>query len=74
MLGGNSSLAKLLALHSASYGDWRKLFTAIDDLNKVTADDVQRVAQTCFVAVNRTIAYMGLPNQTRPQPAKGGQQ
>ena len=74
MLGGNSGLAKLLALHSASYGDWRKLFTAIDDLNKVTADDVQRVAQTCFVAVNRTIAYTGLPNQTRQQPAKGGQQ
>jgi predicted Zn-dependent peptidase len=73
-LGSNSGLAKLLALHSASYGDWRKLFTAIDDLNKVTADDVQRVAQNYFVAVNRTTAYTGPPNQTRPQPAKGGQQ
>jgi predicted Zn-dependent peptidase len=81
LLGNNSGLAKMMAFHSASYGDWRKMFTSIDDLNKVTADDVQRVAQKYFVPVNRTIAYTGPPNQTRPQPVpaaggpgKGGRQ
>ncbi len=81
LLGSNSSLAKLLALYSASYGDWRKMFTSINDIDKVTADDVQRVAQKYFVAINRTTAYTGPPNQTRPQPmppagapGKGGPQ
>jgi predicted Zn-dependent peptidase len=69
MLGSNSGLAKLLALYSASYGDWRKMFTSIDDIDKVTADDVQRVAQQYFVPLNRTIGYTGPPIQTRPQPA-----
>ena len=56
-LSGNSGLAKMLALHYASYGDWRKMFTAIDQFGKVTAEDVERVAQRYFVLVNRTFAY-----------------
>jgi hypothetical protein len=28
---GNSELAHLLAFVSTNYGDWRKLFTALDD-------------------------------------------
>ena len=32
----------------ANYGDWRKLFTDLDDIDKVTADDVQRVAAQYF--------------------------
>ena len=60
LLGSNSGLARLLALASASYGDWRKVFTTIDDLSKVTADDVQRVAQKYFVPANRTMAYTSM--------------
>ncbi len=44
-LDSNSGLASELCSYSVSYGDWRKLFTELDDYNKVTADDVQRVAQ-----------------------------
>ena len=38
-------MAALLAIHHAQYGDWRQMFTTLDDLNKVTPDAVQRVAR-----------------------------
>ena len=69
-LDSNSSLANLLTTYYGNYGDWRKLFTSLDDLNKVTADDVQRVARACFVERSRTIAYTVQPKQG--QPAAGG--
>jgi predicted Zn-dependent peptidase len=55
-LDSNSGLAQLLSSFQANYGDWRKLFTSIDDIDKVTADDVQRVARQYLVPENRTIA------------------
>ena len=54
-LDNNAGLAELLSEYYANYGDWRKLFTSIDDIDKVTADDVQRVAKQYFTPVNRTI-------------------
>jgi predicted Zn-dependent peptidase len=55
-LDSNSGLAQLLASFQANYGDWRKLFTSIDDIDKVTAADVQRVAREYLTPDNRTIA------------------
>jgi predicted Zn-dependent peptidase len=52
----------MLATYHASYGDWRKLFTSIDDLNRVTADDVERVARQYFVLASRTVAYLAPPS------------
>jgi len=60
-LDNNAGLAGMLATYHASYGDWRKLFTSIDDLNRVTADDVQRVARQYFVLPSRTVAYLAPP-------------
>ena len=60
-LDNNAGLAQMLATYYASYGDWRKLFTSIDDLNRVTADDVQRVARQYFVLPSRTVAYLAQP-------------
>jgi predicted Zn-dependent peptidase len=57
-LDSNAGLAQLLATYYANYGDWRKLFTSIDDIEKVTADDVQRVAKQYFTPQNRTIALI----------------
>ena len=71
-LDSNSGLASLLASYYASYGDWRKLFTQIDDLNKVTAEDVERVARNCFVAQNRTVAYTAA-RPLKPAPAATGE-
>ena len=60
-LDNNAGLAQLLAEYYANYGDWRKLFTSIDDIDKVTADDVQRVAKQYFTNQNRTIGYTYQP-------------
>lgn len=64
----NRDLARLLALHAASYGDWRKLFTALDDLSQVTSQDVQRAASRTFVATGRTTVYNVLPGQSNALP------
>jgi predicted Zn-dependent peptidase len=60
-LDNNAGLAQLLAEYYANYGDWRKLFTSIDDIDKVTADDVQRVAKQYFTPENRTIGVTYQP-------------
>jgi predicted Zn-dependent peptidase len=56
-LNSNSGLASQLSVYEATYGDWKKMFTAIDDVDKVTADDVQRVARQYFNEAGRTVAY-----------------
>jgi len=56
-LDSNSDLAQLLTGYYVAYGDWRKLFTSLDDIDKVTADDVQRVARKYFVNNSRTVAF-----------------
>ena len=69
-LASNPGLASLLTAYYAAYGDWRKLFTSLDDLDKVTADDVQRVARRYFVTPSRTTAYTvnsGASPAARPQ-------
>ncbi len=55
-LDSNSGLASLLASSFGNYGDWRKPFTELDDLDKVTAADVQRVVNQYFTTANRTVA------------------
>ncbi len=57
-LDSNSGLAQLLTSAYANYGDWRKIFTDIDDVDKVTAADVQRVADKYFTDMNRTTGFL----------------
>lgn len=68
-LDNNEGLASLLTANYAAYGDWRKLFTSLDDLDKVTAEDVQRVAQQYLVTPSETSAYTVLTNQPAPGSA-----
>jgi predicted Zn-dependent peptidase len=72
-LASNAGLAASIATDYGSYGDWRKLFTELDDLNKVTAEDVERVARSCFVTKNRTVAYTAAPGTLKPAPAGAGE-
>jgi predicted Zn-dependent peptidase len=60
-LDDNAGLAQLLASYYANYGDWKKLFTSLDEIDKVTADDVQRVAAKYFTRENRTVAVTFQP-------------
>jgi predicted Zn-dependent peptidase len=62
-LDSNSGLASQLTTYSVAYGDWRKLFTSLDELNKVTAEDVQRVARKYFVPEARTVALTVQPKK-----------
>ena len=66
-LDSNSGLANMLPLYYATYGDWRKLFTMLDEIDKVTADDVQRVAKEYFVRKTLTVAFT-----VQPKPSAGG--
>lgn len=56
-LDSNGGLAEELCAYYVQYGDWRKLFTELEEYNKITADDVLRVAQKYLVAGTRTVAY-----------------
>lgn len=62
-LDSNSGLAQQLAFYQANYGDWRKMFTQIDDYDKVTADDVMRVAKKYLVTEHSTVAYTYIPEK-----------
>jgi len=67
-LDSNEGLATLLTFYYVNYGDWKKLFTGLDDIDRVTADDVQRVAREYLVAEHRTEALIVAPGQQqRPQ-------
>ncbi len=75
-LDDNAGLAQLLATYYANYGDWKKLFTSIDDIDKVTVDDVQRVARQYFIPENRTVAVTFQPTgpAAEQQAPTGGAQ
>jgi predicted Zn-dependent peptidase len=62
-LNNNGGLAEQLAFYEANYGDWRKLFTQLDEYNAVTAQDVMRVANEYLVEKTRTVAYTFTPQQ-----------
>lgn len=73
-LDSNPGLASQLASYHAGYGDWRQLFRWLDEINAVTAADVQRVAKQYFTAQNRTVAYLVKPPAEEDgQGKKGGE-
>ncbi len=47
-----------LGAYEVYYGDYRKLYSAPDEFNKVTAQDLQRVARQYFTEKNRTVATL----------------
>jgi predicted Zn-dependent peptidase len=57
-LRSNSGLASQLALYQALAGDWQYILTSRDNIAKVTAADVQRVATQYLTKSNRTVAVL----------------
>ena len=57
-LRSNQGLANQLAEHHLLFGDWRALFRRIDELDRVTKEDIQRVARQTFVPTNRTVGMI----------------
>lgn len=56
-LASNSGLASQLTYYHANFGDWRMMFKGVEEIEKVTAADVQRVMKKYFVEKARTVAY-----------------
>ena len=50
--------ARALGNYETFLSDYRKMFTAPDDYNKVTREDIQRVAKKYFTEKNRTVATL----------------
>lgn len=56
-LDSNTGLASQLPFYSVMYGDWRVMFTGLEDIEKVTAEDVQRVIKKYFTDETRTVVH-----------------
>lgn len=57
-MGSNMGLAMGLANAYNLQGDWHKLFRELEQIEKVSAADIQRVAQKLFVKSNRTVGLI----------------
>jgi predicted Zn-dependent peptidase len=68
-LGDNQGLALQLGTIVARYGDWRQLFYEVDRIEKVSKEDIRRVANQTFVPTNRTI---GIIETAKPAAAASG--
>ncbi len=57
-LDSNSGLAAQLTFYEVVTGDWRNLFKQLDKIEKVTAEDIQRVAGEYFTTKNRSVGII----------------
>lgn len=57
-LGSRTGMARQLANAHTYYGDWRELFKTLDDYERISAEEIQRVANELFTRSNRTVAYI----------------
>lgn len=62
-LGSNQGLANQLVAYQTLYGDWKELFRQLKDLEKVTKEDIQRVAGQTFTDSNRTVGKIETEGQ-----------
>ena len=69
-LAENSGLAQQLAFYQTRYGDWRELFSSVDRIEKVTKEDIRRVANETFNDTNRTVGVI----ETTSGSQKGAQE
>ena len=62
-LASNSGLAGDLTSYHVAYGNWKRMFTDIEELDKITGDDVMRVARKYLVPEGRTVAWTVQPKE-----------
>ncbi|MBI3951211.1 MAG: insulinase family protein [Acidobacteria bacterium] len=67
-LASNSGLAEQLTFYEVTTGDWRNLFTQLDKIDRVTAADIQRVAQQYFTSKNRTVGVIVTTSSQKASP------
>jgi|CXWL01.1.fsa_nt_gi predicted Zn-dependent peptidase len=69
-LASNTGLARNLAEAQRLRGDWRELFRTLDRIEKVTKEDIRRVAQKTLYDNNRTVAKI-VTVEAETAPASG---
>ena len=57
-LDSNSGLAAQLTFYEVVTGDWRNLFKQLDKIEKVTAEDIRRIAGEYFTTKNRSVGII----------------
>lgn len=57
-LVSNNGMSFQLGSYQTYWGDWHEMFNELDRINKVTAEDIQRVAKKYFTTNNRTVVLM----------------
>lgn len=67
--------ASMIGHYEVYYGDYSKMFSIDQEIDKVTAADIQRVAKTYFKETNRTVATL-IPEEGAPMRGgrRGGNQ
>ena len=68
-LDSNQGLAIAFAKAQQRYGDWHQVFRDVDDIEKVTKEDIRRIANQVFVDSNRTAAWVENVASTAPAGA-----
>ncbi len=63
-LSSNQGMALNFAQAHAKRGDWRAIFTDLDVMDTITAEDLQRVAETYFRKQNRTVGAIRTLEET----------
>ena len=63
----NAGMAQQLAYYQVVTGSWKNLFQQVDKIQKVTKEDIQRVARECFQPANLTV---GMIVHAEPAAAK----
>jgi predicted Zn-dependent peptidase len=57
--------ANTIGTYQLFFGDYKKLFSAPDDYNKVTREDIQQVAQKYFTQDNRTVGVLNAEEEVK---------
>lgn len=57
-LQSNGGVAQQLATFQATHGDWRELFRSVEKIERVSTEDIMRVAKATFTPNNRTVAMI----------------
>ena len=70
-LADNPGMASQLAFYQLRYGDWRELFRSVERIDKVSKEDIRRVANKTFQPTNRTVGIIQtIPGAPNPQGGK----
>ncbi len=70
-LGDNAGMAFQLGLYQLRYGDWRELFRSVEHIDKVSKEDIRRIANKTFQPTNRTVGIIQtVPGAHNPEGEK----